>query len=218
MATKGNTMKYYYVLLLVLVIVSCNSNQQKLSSSDKETFPITTSQDSLPEGWYNETLTPYTGKDKAEKNMISQMNTYNSALFRGDIDNASLYIYPDGIKYYRKYYPELSDKAIIQTIYKDVSEMYQSLKTIYDKKGIDYSIIVSNITNRVVDKENIIITFEVVGVLTQGEKCIHDNPETNIGISNNKGKNWTFLALTDDVPNILRMKFDKEIINKIMNY
>ena len=66
--------------------------------------------------------------------------------------------------------------------------------------------------------EYIIITFEVVGVLTQGEKCIHDNPETNIGVSHNKGKNWTFLALTDDVPNILRMRFDEEIINKIMNY
>ena len=79
-------------------------------------------------------------------------------------------------------------------------------------------IIVSNITNRVADKEYIIITFEVVGVLTQGEKCIHDNPETNIGVSHNKGKNWTFLALTDDVPNILRMRFDEEIINKIMNY
>lgn len=218
MATKGNTMKYYYVLLLVLVIFSCNTNQQKPSSSDKESSQITTSQDSLPEGWYNETLTPYTGKDRAEKNMISQMNTYNNALFKGDINNASLYIYPDGIKYYRRYYPELSDKAIIQTIYKDVSKMYQTLKTTYDKKDIDYSIIVSNITSRVVDKEYIIITFEVVGVLTQGEKCIHDTPETNIGISYNKGKNWTFLALNDDVPNILRMKFNEEIINKIMNY
>ena len=76
MATKGNTMKYYYVLLLTLVIVSCNSNQQKSSSSNKETPQLSTAQDSVPEGWYNETLTPYTGKDKAEKNMISQMNTY----------------------------------------------------------------------------------------------------------------------------------------------
>ncbi len=99
-----------------------------------------------------------------------------------------------------------------------MSEMYHTLKTTYDEKGIDYNIIVSNITNRVADKEYIIITFEVVGVLTQGEKCIHDNPETNIGVSHNKGKNWTFLALTDDVPNILRMRFDEEIINKIMNY
>ena len=124
----------------------------------------------------------------------------------------------DVIKYCKKYYPELSDRAIIQTLYKDMSEMYHTLKTTYDEKGIDYNIIVSNITNRVADKEYIIITFEVVGVLTQGEKCIHDNPETNIGVSHNKGKNWTFLALTDDVPNILRMRFDEEIINKIMNY
>lgn len=218
MATKGNTMKYYYVLLLTLVIVSCNSNQQKSSSSNKETPQLSTAQDSVPEGWYNETLTPYTGKDKAEKNMISQMNTYNQALLRGDINNASLYIYPDVIKYCKKYYPELSDRAIIQTLYKDMSEMYHTLKTTYDEKGIDYNIIISNITNRVADKEYIIITFEVVGVLTQGEKCIHDNPETNIGVSHNKGKNWTFLALTDDVPNILRMRFDEEIINKIMNY
>ena len=218
MATKGNTMKYYYVLLLTLVIVSCNSNQQKSSSSNKETPQLSTAQDSVPEGWYNETLTPYTGKDKAEKNMISQMNTYNQALLRGDINNASLYIYPDVIKYCKKYYPELSDRAIIQTLYKDMSEMYHTLKTTYDEKGIDYNIIVSNITNRVADKEYIIITFEVVGVLTQGEKCIHDNPETNIGVSHNKGKNWTFLALTDDVPNILRMRFDEEIINKIIKY
>ena len=112
MATKGNTMKYYYVLLLTLVIVSCNSNQQKSSSSNKETPQLSTAQDSVPEGWYNETLTPYTGKDKAEKNMISQMNTYNQALLRGDINNASLYIYPDVIKYCKKYYPELSDRAI----------------------------------------------------------------------------------------------------------
>lgn len=208
MATKGNTMKYYYVLLLLLIAVSCNSNQHQSS----------TDQDSLPKGWYDDTLTPYTGKDKAEKNMISQMNTYNQALFRGDIDNASLYIYPDVIKYCKKYYPELSDRAIIRTLYKDMSEIYHTLKTTYDEKGIDYNIIVSNITNRVTDKEYMIITFEVVGILTQGEKCLHDTPETNIGISYNKGKNWTFLALNDDVPNILRMKFNEEIINKIMNY
>ncbi len=211
-------MRICYVLLLTLVIFSCNNNQHNSSSSDKGATLFSTVQDSVSEGWYNETLTPYTGKDKAEKNMISQMNTYNNALFRGDIDNASLYIYPDGIKYYRKYYPEISDKAIIQTIYKDVSEMYQTLKTTYDKKGIDYNIIVSNITNRVEDREYIIITFEAVSVLTQGEKRIHDNPETNIGVSHNKGKNWTFLALIDDTPNILRMRFDEETINKIMNY
>ena len=122
-------MKYYYVLLLTLLIVSCNSNQQKSSSSNKETPQLSTAQDSVPEGWYNETLTPYTGKDKAEKNMISQMNTYNQALLRGDINNASLYIYPDVIKYCKKYYPELSDRAIIQTLYKDMSEMYHTLKT-----------------------------------------------------------------------------------------
>lgn len=211
-------MKIYYVLLLTLVIVSCNKNPHKSSLSDKGTTSSSTVQDSLPEGWYNEALTPYIGKDKAEKNMISQMNTYNNALFRGDLESASLYIYPDGIKYYKKYYPELSDKTIIKTIYKDVSEMYQTLLATYNKRGINYNIIVNNISNRVVDKEYIIITFEVVGVLTQGEKCIHDNPEINIGISHNNGKNWTFLALTDDVPNILRMKFDEEIINKIMNY
>lgn len=211
-------MKIYYVLLLTLAFVSCNKNSYKSSLSDKRTTSSSIVLDSLPEGWYNETLTPYSGKDKAEKNMISQMNTYNSALFRGDIDNASLYIYPDVIKYCRKYYPQLPDKEIIQTLYKDVSEMYKTLETHYDKKGLNYSIIISNIINRVAHKEHIIITFNITGVLTQGEKCIHDNPETNIGISSNRGKNWTFLALTDDTPNILRMRFNEEIINKIMNY
>lgn len=211
-------MKIYYALLLTIVIASCNNNPRKSSASDKGTTLISTAQDSLPEGWYNETLAPYSGKDKAEKNMISQMNTYNSALFKGDIDNASLYINPDFIKYCRKYYPKLSDKEIIQALYKDVSEMYKTLEANYDKEGLDYSIIISNIINRVVYKEYIIITFNTTGVLSKEGKSIHDTPEPNIGISYNKGKNWTFLALTDDVPNILRMRFNKEIINQIMNY
>lgn len=211
-------MKIHYVLLLALVIVSCNSKQQKSYSSDKEISPITTSQDSLPEGWYNEKLVPYTGKDKAEKNLISQVNTYNKAVLRGDIDDASLYIYPDVIKYCRKYYPKLSDSEIIQTFYKDISDMYHTIQSTNHKKGIDFNIIISDITNKVIEKEYIIISFEVTGVFIKGDQYIHDTPSTNIGISHNRGKNWTFFALTDDAPNILRMKFNEEIINKIMNY
>lgn len=126
MATKGNTMKYYYVLLLTLVIVSCNSNQQKSSSSNKETPQLSTAQDSVPEGWYNETLTPYTGKDKAEKNMISQMNTYNQALLRGDINNASLYIYPDVINIVRS----TIQNYLIELLYKPYIRICQKCITL----------------------------------------------------------------------------------------
>ena len=95
--------------------------------------------------------------------------------------------------------------------------MYHTIQSTNHKKGIDFNIIISDITNKVIEKEYIIISFEVTGVFIKGDQCIHDTPSTNIGISHNRGKNWTFFALTDDAPNILRMKFNEEIINKIMN-
>ena len=120
-------MKIHYVLLLVLVIVSCNSNQQKSYSSDKEISPITTSQDSLPEGWYNEKLVPYTGKDKAEKNLISQVSTYNKAVLRGDIDDASLYIL-----ILLNIAENITPNYLIVRLYKPFIKTFQTCITLYN--------------------------------------------------------------------------------------
>ena len=96
--------------------------------------------------------------------------------------------------------------------------MYAKIKEGFNKTGIDYDIIINNITRKVAERESCVIVFTVTGVISQNGKSIYSEPEPTVGVSNNKGKNWDFMAFTDEIPNILRMRFKEETINKIMGY
>lgn len=180
----------------------------KGNKSDKE----------LPNGAFLGEVVPYEGKDKMEKNMISQFSSYNLALLRGDFDNASRYQYKDAIKYFRKFYPGESDDAILRNFFASASdEMAQVIQRFADR-GIDLNTVVSRVVRKVTIGENVIYVFEIVSNIVSAKMQIHTSPEATIAVSTNAGKNWTFNTVNEDTPNILRVSYSDEVVNKVMGY
>ena len=176
----------------------------------------------MPDGVYHGKVEQYVGQNQIEKNLMSQINTYQKALLRGDIDGAASFLYPDAINYFRRFYPQdFTDNAIIREFYKSMSETVIKMIQEYKNHGIDLEMIVSGI-DRIIETDNAIfavfgLTMQMYNETAQGEKYIHILPTSEdytVGISFNNGQNWFFIALNDDTPNILRLKFSNEIITK----
>lgn len=159
------------------------------------------------------------GKDKVEKNMLSQIATYNSALLHGDKDNAVQYLYKDAIVYFRKYYKGLSDEEITDEFFKTISNSFSAQLNNLAEHGIEFSVVVSKLIRRVECNNDIFIVFAVNSNVCSESLFTHfDNDEQCIGISQNGGKNWSFLTINEDTPNILRIKYSEDIITAVMGY
>jgi len=172
-----------------------------------------------PAGWHIGEKHPFQGRNKIEQNMLGQIMTYNSALLVGDVANAKRYVYQDAITYYKKFYPTVvPDEKVISDFFKMFSKDYVSAMNTYRKNGIDLRIIPCNIQRQVTNGNSIIIVFDIVSVMDDGNISIYSDPESTIGISLNNGTNWSFLTMMEEVPNILRMRFSQSIINEVMGY
>ena len=172
----------------------------------------------LPDGAYFGEVVAYKGKNKIEENMLSQFASMNLACLRGDYDNVCRYLYQDAAKYYRKFYPGESDDAIMRGFFSSMSdEMIQTMRN-YEEHGIELSIVVSRVIRKVAQDDNIIYVFEIVSNMISDNLQVHTDPDQTIAVSTNGGKNWTFNAFNDDVPNILRISYSEDVVDKVMGY
>lgn len=161
----------------------------------------------------------YEGKDKAEKNLLSQIATNNSALLHGDKENCVNYLYKDAIVYFRKYYPGFSDEAITEEFFKTMSQSYIEQLNRLSERGIDFSLVVPSFVRKIKQGDDIFIVFNVTSNLCSETLYTHfADYEQNLGISHNGGKNWCFITINEDTPNILRISNSEEIINAVMGY
>jgi len=161
------------------------------------------------------------GKDKAEKNMISQFSTYCSALLYGDKDNCVKYFYKDAAEYFRKnYFHGYTDEQVMDAFFNSTIETFRPDKLQdLNNQGIEFKIDVASLIRRVEYNENIFITFKIgTNVCSESLYTHFDSFEESIAISENGGKNWTFLTLNEDTPNILRISYPEEVIDAIMGY
>ncbi len=220
-------MKNTLTLLLISGILTMSFNSCDNKSNTKTFQKVEEKNiEPLPEGFEWGKIDSYIGKNKAEKNLVSQFNSYNLALLRGDIEAASAYLYPDAITYFKKFYPDdFTSDDIINDFFKQSSDARIKMDEAYKKSGIDINFIASNIDRMVNLGDTKIYVFQIALLMykkdNKGEKYIHPNPESNeqvIGVTFNNGKNWSFITHNDDTPNILRLKFNQEIINQIMGY
>lgn len=214
-------MKHLYILLVFTFFLSCNNNQTNSHSSDRDEISVNkqnSKQPPLPDGWLYGRISEVQANDKIEKNMLSQLNTYNKAVLRGDIENAAKYLYPDATIYFRKYYNGLSDKEIVKDFFKAISDDYQKTRQAYEDQGINMDMFPISINKKIVDGNNLIYLLDVSTTVFNENNSIYTDPETIIGISSNKGTKWTFITLNDDSPNILRLKFSERIIDQVMGY
>jgi len=208
---------------LIINFNSCTNDSKKTNYQIKAEVEKV---EQLPAKFEMGKIESYVGKNKAEKNLISQINSYNFALLRGDIKAASAYLYPDAITYFKKFYPEdFTSDDIINDFFKQSSDTRIKMDEVYKKSGLDLNLIASSIDRRVDLGVTKIYVFQISTLMykkeNKGGKYVHLAPESNeqvIGVTFNNGKNWSFITLNDDTPNILRLRFNQDIINKIMNY
>jgi hypothetical protein len=221
---KNNSGCMLCILILIVsslgLFFACN---QQTAVSLNESSDVTINDEGaklLPEGWSWGKVEPYVGKNKTEKNIMSQIASYNNALLRGDINGAASYLYPDAITYFKKYYPDsFTDDDIVKEFYKPLSDAAISLN------GMDIEFIVCKIDKIIETNRGILCVFRITTQTycetDQGEKYSHSTPidkDYIVGISFNKGQNWFFMAINEDTPNILRLKFSNDIITKVMGY
>ena len=86
-------------------------------------------------------------------------------------------------------------------------------------------ILVSGIDRKIELGDTILIVFSYTALFyieaAEGEEYFHsttENDDPTLGVSFNGGKNWYFIALNDETPNILRLRFSQSVINEIMGY
>ena len=89
-----------------------------------------------------------------------------------------------------------------------MSETLVKMKQNYKNHGIDIELIVCGI-DRILETDKAILcvfglTMQMYNEGAKGEKYIHVAPtkdDHTVGISFNRGQNWSFIALNDDTPN-----------------
>ena len=226
--------KNIFISLLVSIVAICVFNScNNVNKSDNEakiTKPDLSNnltqkgeqQKPLPESYFWGKVKPYAGKNKIEQNIMSQITTYMNALYRGDIEGAADFLYPDAITYFRKYYPNyFTDRDIIREFYKDISDSFIEGLRGYKQRGMEIEFIVAKIDKIIETDAAILCVFGLTIQVGKGDKYFYIVPtkdDYTIGISLNMGKNWYFIARNEDTPNILRLKFSNEVITKIMDY
>lgn len=205
-------------------LFSCAGSQNQKGSVSCEEYNYETavkdcvSNKQLPKGYFLGEVIPYEAKNKMEENMLSQFASYNTALLRGDFDNACRYQYKDAVKYFRKFYPGESDDNIMRIFFASVSEeMVQTINK-YRDNGINLDIVVSRILRKVSQGDDVIYVFEIVSNMVGEKLQLHTTPDKTIAVSANGGKNWTFNAVNEDTPNIMRISYTEDIIDKVMGY
>lgn len=214
-------MKHILKLILFLLLVSCVNNQgSNISHQQKRSSINRQNQEKppLPDGWEYGKISEVQGSDKTEINLLSQLNTYNKALLRGDIDNAKIYLYSDAIRYFRKYYINMRDDDIVDEFFKDASDVYLAIRQTFEEKGVLVDIFPIGINKKISDGNNLLYLIDISTTVYNEKISIYTSPETIIGISINQGRNWTFITRNSDSPNILRFRFKENVINQVMEY
>lgn len=218
-------------LLIHVAIISCNSVSNVNSSIEvyeyKDSVVITPSPKFMTQEELSKSsvrlalgkIQEYKGKDKIENNLLSQIATYNSALFRGDKQNSVRYLYRDAIVYFRKFYPGYSDEAITDEFYKSISHSYVEQQNRFNEHGIDFSVVIPNFVRKITQGDNVFIVFNITSNVCSKTLYTHfADFEQTLGISHNGGKNWSFITINEDTPNILRLSNSEEIIDAVMGY
>ncbi|MGM9694537.1 MAG: hypothetical protein ACI3YC_05975 [Alloprevotella sp.] len=119
---------------------------------------------------------------------------------------------------FRKFFPSEDDDAIMRNFFASVSyEMVQAIQR-YADHGIDLNIVVSRVVRKVTFGENIIYVFEIVSNIVGDKMQIHTSPDKTIAVSTNGGKNWIFNTVNEDTPNIPRVSYSDEVVDKVMGY
>lgn len=222
----------FIVFAMCGLILSCNNGKTNGKSSSNEVIltnysdsvrlePSPTSKKELPPPLcYGKVIEPtFPDSMKAERNVLSQVATYHSALLHGDVETCASYLYPDAFEYCRSFYPDFPDDQVIREFFKDISSGLQEAMKGWAKKGIEPKIVVPNFERKIQVGNDIIIVYNVTLSLCSENVFIHSTElDKTIAISHNAGINWWFMNNHEDLPTILRKRYSQEVVNAVMGY
>lgn len=225
-------MKCFYFVVFTLLFYSCTNGKTsvnekvyvinydintKIIDSPYEPIGLLEQQPSLAFGKIEQPFFP--DSMKVEQNLITQIDAYKSAFLHGDIMTCSKYIYPDAIKYCKKYYKGLSDEEIFLQFMKDISGNLQGMIDVCANKGIEVEIVNSNLLRKVEYDNDIIIVFNTTVNFCSDYVYTYCKEMTReIGVSHNRGVNWFFFTANEDAPTILGMHYSQNVVNMVMGY
>ena len=220
-----------YLLILLLGVTSCENTSKTKAPievyeyKDSVIIEASPNKKNLPQTFSGKfhlslgKIQNYEGKDKVEKKLLSQIASYHSALLNADKQNCVNYLYKDAIVYFRKYYQGDSDDTIIYELFKDMSQMLVEQSNKYRKHGIEFRLVVPNLIRKIKQEDNIFIVFNITTNICSETLYTHfEDYEQTLGISHNGGKDWSFITINEDLPNILRISNSEDIIDAIMGY
>jgi len=223
-------MKYLILVTFVLGLYACGNNYSGANNIDDSAVDSTAvesdgvvidtghSYGDKQASWHEGAPAVYEAETKEELNLISQMNTYDTALLNGDINGASFYVYKDAIVYFRESFNGLSDDEIAEKFLEPTLNLKKQLDNLYEN-GVDVNvkIIVTNIINRVKNGSDLIYVFEITGCVTYGDRSLYKDPDKTVGVSLDNGLSWKFITLNEDTRDILRLRFNDEVIDRVLD-
>ena len=209
------------ILLMGNVMFSCGNNQTSANKKDNDVKSEKNTK--VPDGWAEGKGEEFVPKTKPEQNLVAQHDTYQRALFLGNIEEMKHFFYKESLEYYKQYFPGRSLDDILDEFLKDMSGDAMRAIREYEDNGVEFAIYIQDIVRRVEYGNDLLYVYNVACRL-EGYKddtllYLHTkNPDLTLGVSHNKGKNCTFIAMTNEVPSILRMYYPQSVINEVMGY
>ncbi|MBR5957059.1 MAG: hypothetical protein IKZ99_01705 [Salinivirgaceae bacterium] len=213
-------------------LTSCETNNSKANTVTSSTNNVAaienynyvvnikpcSSDKMIPQGFSLGEVLEYTGVDDTEQNMLRQFRSYNSALLRGDVANAKTYQYPDAIQYFKKFYPGYNDDMVLNEFFKAASgEMISGIQR-YRDHGIDIELVVGRMKRKITYGQSIFYVFEIYSNIKNEKLQLHTTPDETVAVSFDNGHVWTFNAVNDDTPHILRLRYPNNVVNMVMGY
>ena len=203
---------------LAQLLSCCNGRQstviQNAEAGDETNIPI---------GWASGKGEEFVPITKAEQNLVAQHDTYQSALFLGNVDEMKHFFYRESLEYYKKYFPEYSLNEILDEFLGNMSSDAMKMIREYENNGITFSLYIEKIIRKVEYGNDLLYVYNVCSRM-EGYKndtiaYLHTTePDMTLGVSHNKGRNWTFISMTNDVPSILRMYYPQNVVDDVMGY
>ena len=225
--------KYLLLLLpLVLLILSCNTKSSDgegvsnevsvykysdsivISNQFETNQPI---QEGFEPGFVEQTTNKYGSN---ETQMLSQFKDFTNAMSNGDYDKCLEYINKDALKHIQKLAAAEGEHFELHEIAQMMSEEIKNIQEHFKQREVEISMVVPSLIRKIEDSDNIFIVFNNTTNLTgKNGKSFHISPiEKTLGISTDKGSNWSFITFDDEIPNMLSGVYNQEIINAIMDY
>lgn len=224
----------------LLLFLSCsNNNRPSVSTQNGDTIPFeivdTISEDTtskglidesasspvLPPGYSKKKYEEYAPKNDIERRLIADLKEMSDATNRLDYKKVVSLYYPDYFKYLQKQIP---DKTIPEIKIKFENYLKQNLaerNKEYTRiwSGAKYAgVVVTNIINRVTDRNGMLYLYEYHTILfSETDTIFKDEAEYSIAASLNNGRKWyTSANSIEENFEILGISFSRNAIDKVL--